>query len=126
MVDRYVAEPAGTAWRVLDTETQQTFDEGLPADAVSVMVGFYNGGICPGCPAEPPKVRRSRCPICQEWLVYQPQHPGHKYPRYEKGRIKWRKGMGFSAAYYAFLGHSNANAETHQGQAYLDAFYNEA
>jgi hypothetical protein len=78
----------------------------------------YPEGKCSTCPPEPMKERRSRCPICNEWITYIPDHPGHK--SFVLGR--WRR-RSFKPANSAFLGHMNANAETHQGQPFVDAFY---
>jgi hypothetical protein len=75
-------------------------------------------GKCPLCPAQPMKERRSRCPICKEWITYTPDHPGHKI--FVHGR--WGKSS-FKPAGMAFLGHTNTNRETHTGQHFVETFY---
>jgi hypothetical protein len=81
----------------------------------------YAQGKCPTCPAEPLKARRSRCPICKEWITYTPDHPGHKL--FSRGR--WTK-PGFKPAHLAWLGHMNANRATHTGQRFVETFYEPA
>ena len=61
-------------------------------------------GLCPGCPPEPLPQRRARCPMCREWIYYQPKHKGHKF--LIKG--KWRKSV-VSGSWVAYIGHINAN-----------------
>lgn len=80
----------------------------------------YPEGRCPTCPADPMKERRARCPICREWITYRPEHPGHRYFSGITGR--WSKSF-FKPANLAWMGHMNANADTHQGDAFVNAFY---
>src|SRR5205085_6405279 len=121
MPERYIVrEAADCAFEVFDTEESKRvypfdslpLDRPLTRDAAETIAAYDNGGGCPDCPAEPLKARRSRCPICREWISYTPQHGRHKYPTYERGRIVWRASA-FNSADVAFLGHMNANTDTH-------------
>lgn len=64
---------------------------------------------CPMCPSEPLKARRSRCPVCNEWVSYTPDHPGHKYAFLEKGKVKWRKPI-IRAGWSEFVRHMGSHA----------------
>jgi hypothetical protein len=139
---RYVPRlraPGSTTWEVFDTQESKgvTDTEVLNAEQASVIAQFYNDGKCPACPATPMRARRARCPICQEWVSYTPDHPGHKLPHAETrwngamgrfiptGRVVWRK-PAFKQTGLAFLGHMNANESNHKGQAFRNTFYEPA
>ena len=72
------------------------------------MTDELEEGKCPTCPAQPLKERRSRCPICREWIYYTPEHPGHQIRDgfYKNGKPKWRKPV-LKAGNFAWLCHVN-------------------
>jgi len=60
--------------------------------------------MCPTCPTEPMKQRRAKCPMCNEWVYYTPEHRGHK--RFYDG--KWHKAI-FKPADIAWIAHNSAH-----------------
>lgn len=123
MTIRYIARTnANGNWEVYDTQERKVTNADLPTDAAQTMARYYNDGKCPMCPAEKPKARRTRCPICKEWIEYRPDHPGHKLPLMRNGKLKWVKPSFGGGAGWAFLGHMNT-APNHKGEAFKEAFY---